>query len=637
MNKKLSKESLNITQEKIEQLKKIFPEIVSENEVDFERLKLTLGENVQITGERYVLNWANKSDVFTAIQTPTTKTLQPLKEDSVNFDTTQNIFIEGENLEVLKILQKSYFNKIKMIYIDPPYNTGNDSFIYPDKFSESKEEYLKKINEKDEEGYLLKEGLFRKNSKENGQFHSNWLSMMYPRLFLAKNLLKEDGVIFVSIDDNEVHNLRMILNEIFGEENFVGVLKWKRKKQPSFLASHIANIMEYVIVFAKNYDDLESLSIDETSDVTKKVINVSNNYSSRLFAKGVRIKKEDSGIIKKGKYTIKTMDVEYKEDVHYKDGKILNPVEVIARFSCSQTQIDNFIKQDLLFITKNFGLRRDVSKEELGKRKLISDLLLDSWGDNQESEKEIAELFHNKDIFDYTKPTALIKNLAKSVSIENDEIILDFFAGSGTTAQAVMKLNKEDGENRKFILVQLPEKTDEESEAYKAGYKTISEISKERIRRAIKKISNDDDMIKNRKDIDLGFKSYRLKESNFKIWRSDIVSNEEDLKENIDMFEDSLKQNSKNENILTELLLKSGYDLNIKTETIKIDSSNMYIVNDKKLIVCLNKISKQIIDKIIEMKPSKCFILDSLFEGKDSLKTNISLQLEDAKISLTVI
>jgi adenine specific DNA methylase Mod len=195
MNKKLSKESLNITQEKIEQLKRIFPEIVSENKVDFERLKLTLGENVQITDERYVLNWANKSDVFTAIQTPTTKTLQPLKEDSVNFDTTQNIFIEGENLEVLKILQKSYFNKIKMIYIDPPYNTGSDSFIYPDKFAESKEDYLKKINEKDEEGYLLKEGLFRKNSKENGQFHSNWLSMMYPRLFLAKNLLKDDGVI----------------------------------------------------------------------------------------------------------------------------------------------------------------------------------------------------------------------------------------------------------------------------------------------------------------------------------------------------------------------------------------------------------------------------------------------------------
>ena len=622
MNKKLSKESLNVTQEKIEQLKKIFPEIVSENKVDFERLKLTLGENVQITGERYVLNWANKSDVFTAIQTPTTKTLQPLKEESINFDTTQNIFIEGDNLEVLKILQKSYFNKIKMIYIDPPYNTGNDSFIYPDKFAESKEDYLKKINEKDEEGYLLKEGLFRKNSKENGQFHSNWLSMMYPRLFLAKNLLKEDGIIFVSIDDNEVHNLRMIMNEIFGEENFVAEIAWEGMDTVKNDSKYFSENHEYILCFSKNKEKLLLKGIKRTD----KQNEVYKNYDNDI----------------KGPYLLTPL--------HAKSGNENNIYEYIfqngKKYIPPQGTYHRFAKETLANLEKNnqiyFGTKKDSVPQKKTYLSEVSEYikLTTFWdykfaGSTRQSNNELANLI-GKGMFDNSKPTKLLKILIDSVS-NNDSIILDFFAGSGTTAQAVMELNKEDNEKRKFILVQLPEKIDEESEAYKAGYKTISEISKERIKKAIKKISSEDDMIKNSKDIDLGFKSYRLKESNFKIWRSDIASNEEYLKENIDMFEDSLKQNSKDENILIELLLKSGYDLNTKIEIIKIDSSYVYIISDKELIVCLNKISKQIIDKIIEIKPKKCFILDSLFEGKDSLKTNISLQLEDAKINLNVV
>ncbi len=252
-----SKESLNITEEKLNKFKQLFPEVFSEGKVDFERLKLILGRNASISNERYVLNWADKSEAFTAIQTPTTKTLYPVPEESVKFNSTENIFIEGENLEVLKILQKSYFGKIKMIYIDPPYNTGNDNFIYPDKFSETKEEYLKKIKEKDEQGYLLKEGLFRKNSKENGQFHSNWLNMMYPRLFLAKNLLKDDGGIFISIDDNEVHNLRLLMNEIFGEENFVSKLVWANKEGGGGSDSTYYKIKhEYILCYAKNKENL---------------------------------------------------------------------------------------------------------------------------------------------------------------------------------------------------------------------------------------------------------------------------------------------------------------------------------------------------------------------------------------------
>jgi adenine specific DNA methylase Mod len=243
--------SEDIIKNKVKELKKIFPEVITEGKVDFEQLKATLGEEINTDNERYVLNWAGKSEAFRVLQQPTTATLAPAPKESINFDTTENIFIEGENLEVLKILQKSYYGKIKMIYIDPPYNTGNDSFIYPDKFAESKEEYLKQIGEKDEEGYLLKEGLFRKNSKENGQFHSVWLSMMYPRLFLARNLLRDDGVIFISIDDNEVHNLRMVMNEIFGEENFVACVADINNPKGRSDDKYIATAHEYVLIYKK--------------------------------------------------------------------------------------------------------------------------------------------------------------------------------------------------------------------------------------------------------------------------------------------------------------------------------------------------------------------------------------------------
>ena len=238
-------------------LKELMPEIFSEGKVDWERLKATLGEDINFSNERYVLNWAGKSDSFRVLQAPSTRTLIPAKEESINFDETENIFIEGENLEVLKILQKSYFGKIKMIYIDPPYNTGNDSFIYPDKFSETKEEYQKRVGDKDEEGYMTKEGMYRKNSKENGQYHSNWLNMMYPRMFLAKNLLKDDGAIFVSIDDNEVHNLRLLMNEIFGEENFIAQFIWKRRQNVDSRSKNGASTdHEYIICYRKSDNGL---------------------------------------------------------------------------------------------------------------------------------------------------------------------------------------------------------------------------------------------------------------------------------------------------------------------------------------------------------------------------------------------
>ena len=252
----MDEKSLDITEEKLNRLREIIPEAFTENKIDWEKLKAALGDDIEFKNERYVLNWAGKSDAFRALQSPSTATLVPCKEESVNFDKTENIFIEGENLEVLKVLQKSYFGKIKMIYIDPPYNTGNDNFIYPDKFAESREEYLNRIGDKDEIGFMTREGLFRKNSKDSGHYHSNWLSMMYPRLFLARNLLRDDGVIFVSIDDNEVHNLRLLMNEVFGEENFVACIIWQ-SKTGSNDAKAIDITTEYILVFAKNISNVE--------------------------------------------------------------------------------------------------------------------------------------------------------------------------------------------------------------------------------------------------------------------------------------------------------------------------------------------------------------------------------------------
>jgi adenine-specific DNA-methyltransferase len=253
--------SLDLKQDKIEKLKKVMPEAFTEGLIDWEKLKAALGEDIEFKNERYVLNWAGKSDAFRVLQAPTTATLAHDRNESANFDDTGNVFIEGENLEVLKVLQKSYFGKIKMIYIDPPYNTGNDNFIYPDRFSETKEEYLGRIGDKDEAGYMTRKGLFRKNSKDSGHYHSNWLSMMYPRLFLARNLLKDDGVIFVSIDDNEVHNLRLLMNEVFGEENFIDCIIWKKRYGGGAKEKFLVSLHEYVLVYAKNLAELPEIFI----------------------------------------------------------------------------------------------------------------------------------------------------------------------------------------------------------------------------------------------------------------------------------------------------------------------------------------------------------------------------------------
>ena len=337
-------------------------------------------------------------------------------------DAPNHILIEGDNLEALTTLSYTHEGKIDVIYIDPPYNTGNKDFVYNDSFVDSEDSYR----------------------------HSKWLSFMNKRLKIAKKLLSDKGVIFISIDNNEFASLKLLCDEVFLEKNFVEMLKWKRKKQPSFLARHTASVMEYVFVYARDYYLLDKLSIEGASDATKKVLNISNGESQRHFKQGVRVKLEGNGIIKAGSYTNKTMSISFLQDVHYSNNRTTNAVDVIGRFSDSQERIDMFIDKDLLFITANIGLRRDVSEEEKGRRKSITDLLLD-WGDNQDSELEQRMLF-GATKFDYAKPSKLIFNLIKSFN-SNYALILDFFAGSGTTLHATMQLNAEDGGHRQCILV----------------------------------------------------------------------------------------------------------------------------------------------------------------------------------------
>ena len=605
--------SFNITEEKLNKLKEIIPEAFTEGKIDWEKLKAALGEDVEFKNERYVLNWAGKSDAFRVLQSPTTATLVPCEEESVNFDTTENIFIEGENLEVLKVLQKSYFGKIKMIYIDPPYNTGNDTFVYPDKFSETKEEYLNRIGDKDETGFMTREGLFRKNSKDSGHYHSNWLSMMYPRLFMARNLLRDDGIIFVSIDDNEVHNLRLLMNEIFGEENFIGAFTWRKKAGAGADSKLFFRQHEYILLYSKNIINISALYQPLTDEQLKEYKNPDND-SRGNWAPTDLCRAGDN-------------DPRRIYEVVSPSGK-----KFTKCWSYTEENFKKLITENLIWWGK------ELDKEPKRKRFLKDKegLTPRSWIDfvlTSEGGKDLENI--EFDLFDFPKPKNLIKHFL-TIASKNSDIILDFFAGSCTTAHAVLDLNKEDGGNRKFILVQLPEKCDEDSEAFKAGYKTIADIGKERIRRVIKKIRKEQD---GRLDLDgtigkqdLGFKVFKLRQSNFKIWRSGI-ENEEQLVKQLQKHLEPLDEHAKTENVLYELLLKSGNPLTSKI----IRGNGFFLVNDDELTLILEKINEKIIKNVITIKPKKVITLDRLFNNNDQLKTNTALQMKDAEIDFRVV
>lgn len=614
-------QSSNGVEDNITKIAQLFPDCVTETVdersgqpkhlIDFEKLKQNLSDSVMSErAERYQFTWPDKSKAILLANSPINATLRPCREDSVDFDNTQNLYIEGDNLDVLKCLKETYLHKVKMIYIDPPYNTGND-FVYEDDFAQSSEEYLANSGQFDEQGNRM-----FTNAESNGRFHTDWLNMIYPRLKVARDLLTDDGVIFISIDDNEVENLRKVCDEVFGEQNFVDCLHWKKKKQPSFLAKHTAKVMEYVIVYAKNTFKLEKLSVEKVSDSNKKVININNKISSRIFKPGVRVKSEEqTGIIKAGVYTGRSMDVEYKNDIYYENGRTTNEVEVVSKFSDSQSNIDTFIQKDLLYITKNFLLRRDVGEEAAEKRKSITDLLLNDYGDNQESDKEFLELFDKK-YFDYTKPIKLIYNLVKS-NFTEEGIILDFFSGSATTAHAVMQLNSEDGGNRKFIMVQLPEKTDEKSEAFKAGYKNICEIGKERIRRAGKKIKKESPLTT--QDLDTGFRVLKLDSTNMQ----DIYYSPKDISQ-ADLFSqvDNVKPDRTGEDLLFQVMLELGATLDSKIETTTVAGKTIYNVAEGYLVACFDPdVTDEVVKAIAQMLPAYAVLRDTSMKD-DSTATN---------------
>ena len=645
-------ESIDIKQVRLQELKGLFPDLFAENQLDWEKLKAAFGDDINFANERYVLNWAGKSDAFKVLQQPTTATLKPIPEESyltpspsperegsnswndLISSPTQNLFIEGENLEVLKVLQKAYYGKVKCIIIDPPYNTGSDSFIYPDKFSEKKEDYLKRIGDKDEEGYLMKEGLFRKNSKDSGHYHSNWLSMMYPRLFLAKNLLRDDGVIFVHIDDNEVHNLRMVMNEIFGEENFVCQFIWKSRQNKDNRNITGASVdHEYVLCYGRK--------IKGSQRKTEQYSNPDNDSrGSWTSGNMVGLATEDDRPNLHYDLINSETGMNYgKPKLGWRyDRKTMNRLIQEKRIIWPESSTGRPRKKTFI---------NEMQSEFTGFSSIIGRDIY-----TRNGTVEIESLFGFR-IFDFPKPSSLLRELVIQGSDDGD-IVLDFFSGSAPTAQAVLELNKEDSGKRKFILVQLPEPCDENSEAFKAGYKTIADIGKERIYRVIKKIEKEKvespDLF-DKGNLDLGFKAFKLSSSSFKIWRGQEIT-EENLEQQLDAFTNPIRPGADKQSMLYELMLKAGYELTspltplLKERGTHGDEApspqgegwgEVFSVNNGELIIALDAMSEKLVEQIIAAKPQKVITLDSLFTGNDQLKTNTVLQMRDAGVDFKAI
>ncbi|WP_127287836.1 site-specific DNA-methyltransferase [Neisseria meningitidis] len=624
----------NFKQNNILKLKQLFPEVFCEDQIDFEKLKLVLGaENLAGAGERYQLDWAGKTAAYLNLQSPTSRTLVPCKEESANFDGTQNVFIEAENLEALKILQKAYAGSVKMIYIDPPYNTGSDSFIYPDKFSESRDEYARRVGDTDDAGYLKRDGVFqgawRKNGKDSGHYHSNWLSMMLPRLHLAKTLLREDGVIFISIDDNEQAQLKLLCDEVFGAENFVNQIAVKMSELSGVKMKHLnqyAKLKEFLLIYAKNIH-FANFNIEKKRKSPETLSKYLKYYSSII--ENIESECEQWKIISLDEYFKDKNIILDREKLN--DWKLSNAQRLVYRTN-SKT-VDKFLLKnpnapDICKLINDDGkeIIKWGNKEMLFLEKYIDEYLGDIWLDistinlNKETH---ALVFENGQ-----KPLTLIKRLLKSLETENN-IVMDFFSGSGTTAHAVMQLNAEDGGNRRFICVQLPEETDEKSEARKAGFDTIAEIAKERIRRAGRQIS---DGLQDGSETDTGFKVFKLAESGFKQWRQPADTDAESLQGELLLNIDSVLSETPSENLLYELMLRMGLKLTCKVSFL----DDVYFVEDEdtggSYAFLLERVDQGLIDAVLAKHPAKVAALDRLFEGDDALKSNTVLQMKDAGV-----
>ena len=593
--------SKDIAEDKQQELTRLFPEVRTEGgKVDFERLKLALGETVDVGKERYGMNWPGKADCFKAIQSPSLGTLRPCPEESVNFDTTENVVIEGDNLEVLKLLQKSYLGKVKMIYIDPPYNTGND-FIYPDNYTESLQTYLEYTRQVDAEGRK-----FGTNTDTDGRFHSKWLNMMYPRLYLARNLLRDDGVIFISIDDQEVRNLRSVCDEIFGEENFIANVVWQKKYTRSNDAKYFSDNHDHILVFARNKDFLTLNLQGRTEEQTSAYSNPDNHPKGAWKSTPLHAK---SGSVEGFRYT-------------FKNGITWSPPPgTYPRFAAATlAAMDD--GNEIWFGTD--GRATPSRKTFLAEAKSgvtpLTIWLYGEVGHNHEANSEL-KLLNLAGIFENPKPSRLIRRMLElSTSPSDGNLVLDFFAGSGTTAHAVLDLNKQDGGNRKFILVQLPEPTD------RKDFPTIADITKERVRRVIKKLNDED---KGKLDLDgsqkqdRGFRVFKLAQSNFKPWNAEVAHEVGALVKQLDLHVEHIQEGRTDEDIFYELLLKSGFTLTTPVEKLNLAGKTVHSVANGAMFICVDhKIILDAIRAMAEKKPERVVCLDAGFAGNDQLKAN---------------
>ncbi len=587
--------SLDIKEQNIEQLKQLFPDVFTEDKIDFEALKAVLGESVDDSDERYNFTWNGKARARQISQTPSTGTLRPCKDESINWETTENLFIEGDNLEVLKLLQKSYHKKVKMIYIDPPYNTGKD-FVYKDNFRGNIKNYLEITGQIDGEGNKLST-----NSDTSGRYHSDWLNMIYPRLKLARNLLKDDGVIFISIDDNEQSNLRAICDEIFGETNFLGM--FIINSSPSAIDyGHIAKTHEYALFYAKNSEVTvtDHLPDEEKTFKYKDDIGEFNLYP--LYNGNVAFNPKTRPNLYYPFYLNPNNKIDkdfYEIGVEKKDGwvevyPVISRKDGIQRvWRWGRPKATGEVNKEIVGYKTSEGEYRVVQKTRL-TGKMIRSLQLDTAISSRKGTSEVESLFGSK-VFSFPKPTELIKRFIKICTIEND-IVLDFFAGSGSSSHAVMKLNAEDGLNRKFIAVQLPEKTQLDSIAYEKGYYSISDISKDRLKKSIESVT---ESVEDGASIDLGFKVFKLDETNIRPWDADF----DNLELVLQHASKSIKSDRSSSDVLYEILLKYGIDLTVVVEEKIVIDKKVYVIGAGALIVCLDDgITSEVVEGIAQLK-----------------------------------
>ena len=613
-------QSPNMADKKLKKLIEIFPNIVTETidkdgnvvrAIDKDMLEQEISTKV-VEGreERYQFTWPDKKQAILAANAPISKTLRPYREESKNFDTTENLYIEGDNLEVLKLLQETYLGQIKMIYTDPPYNTGND-FVYNDDFKQSTQEYLDESGQFDEEGNRLE-----KNLESNGRFHTDWINMIYPRLKLARNLLSDDGVIFISIDDNEQSNLKKICDEIFGEGNFIGVFKWNKSQNPPSLSKTIRHKFDYIVCYKKN--NLKNKLYGGTvSGGDSPIYNGGNPISKLTFPpNSVKFSISDGSYNKSFESNIKLL-----RSVNIVNGMNEDELHLSGQFRWSQDTLEKEIKNGTEIIIKSNKFSPRYSR--VGEREMIpSDLLSLSENNvdtNEKGRKEVEGLI-GKEIFSFPKPTSLVNFFINSMTYyDKGGIILDFFSGSATTAEAVMQLNAEDGGNRKYIMVQLPEETDEKSEAYKAGYKNICEIGKERIRRAGEKILEENKDKENIDKLDVGFRVLKTDTSNMK----DVYYSPEKIEQSfLDSLEDNIKEDRTQEDLLFQVMLDLGVPLSSTIEVEQIEDSKVFQVEDRFLVACFDgAISDEVMRQIADMKPFYAVFRDMSMKN-DSVAVN---------------